>query len=73
MSKGYTIEGAEGVKDSDSGEALLVEADEFEDEGFGNTKWIPHSQIHEDSEVYKPGTSGDLIVTEWLAEQNGWL
>jgi len=69
MSKGYTIEGAEGIKDSDSGKALLVEAIEFDN----GSKWIPHSQIHENSEVYKPGTSGDLIVTEWLAEQNGWL
>ena len=69
MSEGYTIEGAEGIKDSDSGKALLVEATEFDD----GVKWIPHSQIHDDSEVYKPNTSGDLIVTLWLAEQNGWV
>lgn len=37
--------------------------------------WIPDSQIHDDSEVYmstKPGDSGKLVVTNWLAEQRGW-
>lgn len=28
-------------------------------------RWIPQSVIDEDSEVYKKGTSGKLIVAEW--------
>lgn len=65
----YLVENAVGIKDSDSGKASLVEAPEF-DEG---SEWIPHSQITDDSEVYKPGTSGKLVVKEWLAEQRGWI
>lgn len=42
--------------------ALLVVLDEEE-------IWIPKSQIDDDSEVYKAGTSGKLVITEWLAEQ----
>jgi hypothetical protein len=34
--------------------------------------WIPKSQIHDNSEVYKKGHEGDLIVTSWLAKQQGW-
>lgn len=34
-------------------------------------KWIPKSQIHDDSEVYKPGTSGKLVITGWFAEREG--
>jgi hypothetical protein len=35
--------------------------------------WVPKSQIDEDSEVYKEGTDGRLIVTQWIAEQKGWV
>jgi hypothetical protein len=37
----------------------------------GKKVWIPKSQIHEDSEVYTSGTSGKLIITEWIASQKG--
>ncbi len=39
----------------------------------GNEMWIPKSQIDDDSEVYKKGTSGKLIVTEWIALQKGLI
>jgi hypothetical protein len=32
-------------------------------------KWIPKSVIHDDSEVYKWGTEGTLVVKQWFAEQ----
>ena len=38
----------------------------------GEEVLIPKSQIHDNSEVYKAGTEGSLIVTEWLAEKRGW-
>ena len=37
----------------------------------GKAVWVPKSQIHDDSEVYKVGTSGTLIVSDWWAEQAG--
>lgn len=30
---------------------------------------FPKSQVHDDSEVYAMGTSGKLIVTQWIADQ----
>ena len=42
--------------------ALLCEID-------GKQVWIPKSQIHEDSEVYKMGTEGELVIPQWLAEE----
>lgn len=68
MSPGYDVEDAVCIRESDSGKAILVRAPVFEE-----PEWIAKSQITEDSEVYKTGTSGTLIVTEWLAEQKGWL
>ena len=38
----------------------------FED---GTSKWIPKSCVLEDSEVYKQGSSGTLIVAQWFAEK----
>jgi hypothetical protein len=37
-------------------------------------RWIPVSQIHDDSEVHdrsKVGDVGDLVVTQWLGEKLG--
>lgn len=48
--------------------AILVEAPDFDE-----PTWIPLAHVDEDSEVYKVGTDGVLIVSEWLAEQRGWL
>lgn len=31
--------------------------------------WFPISQIHDDSEVYRKGHEGKLIVTKWIADQ----
>lgn len=50
----------------ESAKAILV-TDES-----GGEYWVPKGQIHPDSEVYKAGTSGILIVTRWIAKQKGW-
>lgn len=39
----------------------------------GQEEWIPKSQIHDDSEVWQRGQEGDLVVSEWMAKQKGWL
>jgi len=62
-----TIEKAKCLKKSDSGKAILVDAPIFD-----NPEWIPLSQVDDDSEVYKENTEGDLIISDWLAEKNGW-
>jgi len=71
MSEGYEYPNeVEVIRESDSGKALLVKDDE------GEEFWVPKSQIHEDSEVFKVAGSnsyGRLIVTEWLAKEKGWL
>lgn len=35
----------------------------------GTTLWVPKSQVHDYSEVYRAGTNGDLVVSDWWAEQ----
>lgn len=40
---------------------------------FDDTQFIPKSQIHDDSEVYKKHMSGKLIINEWFAEKKGWV
>jgi len=47
----------------DTGQALLIEFDD------GDAAWIPHSQIHDDSEVYQEGDTGTLVVTKWIAQK----
>lgn len=35
----------------------------------GRERWVPQSQIHPDSEVWKTGDVGTLVITAWLAER----
>lgn len=60
----WSAENVEGLRLSPSGQALLVDVD-------GDCVWIPCSQISDDSEVYKPGDVGELIIPQWLAEEKG--
>jgi hypothetical protein len=43
--------------------AILVAIPDFGD------VWIQQSQIHDDSEVWKKGDTGTLVITRWCAEQ----
>lgn len=54
---------------AETAKAVLVEHSIFD----GGKAWIPKSQISNDSEVFEKGTDGLLIVSKWLAEQNGWI
>ena len=52
----------------DTGKALLVEC-----EDLGDTIWVPHSCIHDDSEVFDADNNadGELVVLEWWARKEG--
>lgn len=39
--------------------------------GLIDEMWVPKSQVHEDSEVWKHGQEGTLVVSTWWAEQRG--
>lgn len=34
-------------------------------------KWIPQSQVHDDSEVYEKGHTGKLVILAWFARKEG--
>jgi hypothetical protein len=38
----------------------------------GKQFWVPQSVVHDDSEVYKEGDEGKLVVQLWFAEKEGW-
>lgn len=33
--------------------------------------WIPKSQVHDNSEIWKKGDEGTLVITRWWAEKDG--
>jgi len=51
----------------ETAKAILVDILEED----GDEKWIPKSQIHDDSEVYGKGHEGRLIVSAWFADKEG--
>lgn len=59
-SKNVSIEDVTVKKETDK--ALLVKIGEEE-------MWMPKSQIHEDSSVFREGDEGQLIISKWIAEQ----
>ena len=44
--------------------AILIEYE-------GVEKWIPQSLISDDSEVWKEGDTGTLVIPEWFARKEG--
>ena len=62
----HLIENCVVIKQTEK--AILVESTDFEE-----PEWIPQSQIHEDSDVWKDRQKGDLIVKMWFAEKKGWV
>lgn len=39
----------------------------------GVARWMPQKIVHDDSEVWKRGDRGTLVVMEWFAIQEGWV
>lgn len=37
----------------------------------GKQHWIPQSQVRDDSEIWKKGDKGTLVISSWIAEQRG--
>lgn len=50
--------------------AILVKLDDDDSE-----RWIPKSQLHDDSEVFDElgNADGEVIVKLWFAEKEGWV
>lgn len=63
--EGYDEPGCKVVTETDN--AILVVVPSNED------VWIPKSVIHDDSEVWRAGQHGKLVVHTWWAEKQGWL
>jgi len=59
----------EGVVIKHTVKALLISLDDL-----GESRWIPRSVIHEDSEVWSPEpgeASGEVVVEHWWASKEG--
>lgn len=57
------IEDVSTVQESDRALCVLID---------GQRRWVPKSVIHDDSEVYRDGDRGTLVVKEWWAEKEGF-
>lgn len=62
MAETVQIQNVTALKETEAALLVEVEGEEF---------WIPKSQIHDDSEVYKVDTDGTLVIPLWLAEKHG--
>jgi hypothetical protein len=38
----------------------------------GKEEWIPQKAVHDDSEVWRKGQAGKLVVARWFARMRGW-
>jgi len=39
----------------------------------GEEVWVPQSQIDDDSEVWRAGDEGHLVVSSWWAQERGLI
>jgi len=56
----------------ETNKAIRIKSDTLAELAGEDEDWIPKSQIDDDSEVFANGTEGDLIVSDWFANQKGW-
>jgi hypothetical protein len=64
MTDGISLGKGKCTGRSRSGLALRVEL-------ANETRWIPNSMIHDDSEVFAPGNEGNVVVNGWWADKEG--
>ena len=60
----FKVQDCEVLKETDK--AILVESP-----NLGEPLWVPQSQVHADSEVWREGDVGVLVISEWFAEKSG--
>ena len=53
---------ADCIRETDKAILVLVGSEEL---------WIPKSQIDDDSEVWKEGDAGELVISNWIALEKG--
>jgi hypothetical protein len=56
------IEGVTCIDESPKAIKVVIDKD---------AHWIPKSQVHDDSEVYKKDDDGVLIISAWIAGEKG--
>ena len=66
MSRGAIVTFEDVHAEHETEKALLCRFPDRED-----LVWIPKGQIDNDSEVYKHGHKGKLVVSEWIAVEKG--
>ena len=59
--KGHSLGDGECVQEGPKAIRVALET--------GEDIWIPKSLVHDDSEVWKEGQEGDVVVAEWWAEK----
>ena len=70
MGQVFVIKQSQVAKGAAEAGAMLVGGLE---KANGDPTWIPMIGVHDDSEVYREGDRGELVVKEWLAVIRGWL
>ncbi len=60
--KNVAIDGVECIRHTDRAALVIINGEEH---------WLPQSHINADSEVFKRGDSGKLIITKWIACKRG--
>lgn len=58
------FENARALRANQQETALLVKLEDRDE-----PVWFPQSQIDQDSEVFKQGDEGRLVVSEWIATE----
>lgn len=67
----YTVDASDMAVALPEGKIVRQTAKAVLYEFDGETKWIPQSVIHDDSDIWKDGEEGVLKVQSWWAEKEG--
>lgn len=60
----FEVADVQAVRETEAALLVVIENEDV---------WVPKSLIDDDSEVWKTGDKGILVVPEWFARKNGLM
>ena len=69
----YGYDKAEGEVVRVSEKAILFQEQDREGNNIDKPYWLPKSVLHDNSEVWKLGDVGMIVVKEWWARKQEWI
>ncbi len=68
---GFEFENCEVKRETELAVLILANDPDFDKDDAG--RWVPKSCLHDNSEIWKTGDKGRVVIKGWFAKKEGLL